>query len=112
MTYLRASMLDALETEVDKLERHLLILSLVLENHPIGISRLAQQTDYAKHEVRYSLRKLEDEDLIEPTSNGAIPTDHAASFLQEHEARLDGLIRSLEEIVEHEQRQTVSGPEA
>lgn len=105
-------MLDALEEEVNKLDRHLLVLSLVLEHHPIGISRLAQQTEYPKHQVRYSLRKLEDEGLIEPTNHGAVPTDQAKAFLEEHTGRLDDLIAALEELVAHEQRQPVGGPEA
>ena len=59
-------MIDRLEKEVDMLERHLQVLKMVIENEPIGIVKMSNETGYPHHKVRYSLRVLEEENLIEP----------------------------------------------
>ena len=50
------------------LERHLQVLRMVIENEPIGIVKMSNETGYPHHKVRYSLRVLEEENLIEPSS--------------------------------------------
>src|SRR5699024_8033016 len=60
------AMIDRLEKEVDMLERHLQVLRMVIENEPIGIVKMSNETGYAHHKIRYSLRVLEEENLIEP----------------------------------------------
>ena len=57
-------MIDRLEKEVDMLERHLQVLRMVIENEPIGIVKMSNETGYPHHKVRYSLRVLEEENLI------------------------------------------------
>ena len=47
---------------------------MVIENEPIGIVKMSNETGYPHHKVRYSLRVLEEENLIEPSSQGAITT--------------------------------------
>lgn len=75
------------------LRRHLIILKQVVENEPIGILKLAEETKIPSHKVRYSLRILEQEGLIAASAPGAITTEHTKPFLDE----LDSLIEKLVE---------------
>jgi predicted transcriptional regulator len=93
-------MMGQLETEVDMLARHFDVLSRVLENQPIGIVRLSRETSVPKHRIRYSLRILEEEGLIEPTDRGAVPTEQASEFLEAHDRYLDEIIAQLETLAE------------
>jgi len=69
-----------LETEIDLLQRHVDILKLIAQNEPIGIIRLAELLKCPQHKVRYSLRILEQENLIEPSAGGAVTTKKAVEF--------------------------------
>jgi predicted transcriptional regulator len=84
-------MIDRLETEVDMLERHLEVLRMVIGNEPIGIVKMSNKTGYPHHKVRYSLRALEEESLIEPTSQGAVTTDQTSSFVDELDENIDDI---------------------
>ncbi|QLG27530.1 hypothetical protein HUG10_08175 [Halorarum halophilum] len=84
-------MIDRLEKEVDMLERHLQVLRMVIENEPIGIVKMSNETGYPHHKVRYSLRVLEEENLIEPSSQGAITTERTAEFVDELDDKLDDI---------------------
>ncbi|RLM96314.1 winged helix-turn-helix transcriptional regulator [Haloarcula sp. Atlit-7R] len=87
--------IDRLEDQVEKEGRDLSILEAVIENGPIGIVRLAEETGVPKHKVRYSLRMLEDDELIEPTPQGAIPVDN----IDERVATInDGIDRLIEQL--------------
>ena len=89
-------MIDRLEKEVDMLQRHLQVLRMVIENEPIGIVKMSNETGYPHHKVRYSLRVLEEENLIEPSSQGAITTDRTAEFVDQLDSKLDSTIDKLE----------------
>jgi len=78
------------------LERHLQVLKMVIESEPIGIVKMSNETGYPHHKVRYSLRVLEEENLIEPSSQGAITTDRTAEFVDELDEKLDDIIDKLE----------------
>jgi predicted transcriptional regulator len=89
-------MIDRLEEEVDIVERHLHVLKMVIENEPIGIVKMSNETGYPHHKVRYSLRVLEEDELIEPSSQGAIVTESAEEFVDELDDKLNGSIDKLE----------------
>jgi predicted transcriptional regulator len=91
-------MIDRLEKEVDMLERHLQVLSMVIENKPIGIVKMSNETGYPHHKVRYSLRVLEEENLIEPSSQGAITTERTEEFVNELDEKLDEISDKLDEM--------------
>ncbi len=91
-------MIDRLEKEVDMLERHLQVLRMVIENEPIGIVKMSNETGYPHHKVRYSLRVLEEEDLIEPSSQGAITTEHTAEFVEDLDGKLDDIVDKIGEM--------------
>ncbi len=90
------AMIDRLEKEVDMLERHLQVLRMVIENEPIGIVKMSNETGYPHHKVRYSLRVLEEENLIEPSSQGAIKTDRTHDFVDDLDNKVDDIIDKLE----------------
>ncbi len=73
-------MLRRVEKEVDMLQRHLEVLQTVLEKELIGILKMSKLIDYPPHKVRYSLRKLEEENWTTPTTQGAITTDQIEPF--------------------------------
>ncbi|WP_096391039.1 hypothetical protein [Halopenitus persicus] len=91
-------MIDRLEKEVDMLERHLQVLKMVIENEPIGIVKMSNETGYPHHKVRYSLRVLEEENLIEPSSQGAITTERTQEFVDELDDKLDQTVDKLGEM--------------
>lgn len=91
-------MIDRLEKEVDMLERHLQVLRMVIDSEPIGIVKMSNETGYPHHKVRYSLRVLEEENLIEPSSQGAITTERTAEFVDELDDKLDDIVGSLREM--------------
>lgn len=100
-------MIDRLEKEVDMLERHLQVLKMVIGNEPIGIVKMSNETGYPHHKVRYSLRVLEEEDLIEPSSQGAITTEETVEFVSDLDGKVDEIMEKLDnmkidEVVEAE----------
>jgi predicted transcriptional regulator len=84
--------------EFEMLERHLLILKQVVENEPIGILKLAEETNIPSHKVRYSLRVLEQEGLIKASAPGAVTTEQTVLFLEELEGMIEDLSRRSEEL--------------
>jgi predicted transcriptional regulator len=93
---LTSAMIDRLEKEVDMLERHLEVLRMVIDSEPIGIVKMSNETGYPHHKVRYSLRVLEEETLIEPSSQGAITTDRTPEFVDELDEKVDTVVEKLE----------------
>ena len=78
------------------LERHLQVLRMVIENEPIGIVKMSNETGYPHHKVRYSLRVLEEENLIEPSSQGAITTEETEAFVDDLDEKIDEIMEKLE----------------
>ncbi|MDX1746952.1 MAG: hypothetical protein R3324_13520 [Halobacteriales archaeon] len=89
-------MIDRLEKEVDMLERHLQVLRMVIDNEPIGIVKMSNETGYPHHKVRYSLRVPEEESLIEPSSQGAVTTEHTQGFIEDLGGKVDEIIGQLD----------------
>jgi predicted transcriptional regulator len=78
-----------IETEIDLLERHVTMLKSIMEHEPIGIIRLSELLNIPQHKVRYSLRILEQEGLINPSPEGAVTTDKLQPFFEELKGILD-----------------------
>ena len=76
-------LLGQIESELDLLDRHVNLLTIILEKQPIGIIRLSELTHTPHHKVRYSLRILEKEGLIDPSPTGAMATHKAKTFIGE-----------------------------
>lgn len=86
---------DKLEHELELLERNLLVLKMVIREEPIGILKLAEETSIPKHKVRYSLRLLEHEGLVEPSLHGAITTDKMIKFKAKFGPNVKAIIKRL-----------------
>lgn len=86
--------------ELDLLARHVRMLQFVRQHGPIGIIRLSQLLGTPKHKVRYSLRILEKEGYIRPSTAGAQATEKVASFFQSVEALLGDVSRQIQELRE------------
>lgn len=91
-------MLDRLETQIDKERRDMKVLRVILRRGPIGIVKLSDATDLPQHKVRYSLRMLENDGLIDPTPQGAVPADDISERLEQINAGLDGLVSRVSEL--------------
>ena len=91
-------MIDRLGKDVDMISRHFDVLELVLENEPIGIVKISNETGHEHYEVRYSLRLLEEKQLIEPTNNGAIATERTDEYVADLDEKIDAVNDKLEEI--------------
>jgi len=92
--------MDRLGNQVAKESRDMAILSAVIEHGPIGIVRLSEETDIPEHKVRYSLRMLEDDELVQPTPQGAIPADDVDERVAEINEGIDELIDQLDGLTE------------
>jgi len=93
---------NRIEQELELLQRHVLMLKAVMDHQPIGIIRLSEITGYPQHKVRYSLRVLEQEGLIEPSPQGAVVTTKVNEFLP----NLRGLLTSMTDVV-HQLRKAI-----
>lgn len=80
-----------IEQELELLQRHVIMLKAVIDHQPIGIIRLSEVTGYPQHKVRYSLRVLEQEGLIEPSPQGAVATAKVHEFFPDLRALLNGM---------------------
>ena len=89
-------MIQRLVDQLEKQARDLTVLETVIEHHPIGIVRLSKETDIPEHKIRYSLRMLENDDLIEATQQGAIPAENVEETVAEINAGLEELIARVE----------------
>jgi len=87
-----------MEFELELLQRHLDILKTVNEHGPLGIIRLAELTGFPQHKVRYSLRILEADGLIEPSAQGAIATGRLHEFIPQLRHVLALLTTSVSDI--------------
>jgi len=70
----RCVLISVIETELNILKRHIHVLKTLQEHQPMGIIKLSELTKYPQHMVRYSLRILEQDGLIEPSPQGAVTT--------------------------------------
>ncbi len=95
-------LLENIATELELTERHLIVLKKVIEEGPIGILKLAEVTGMQNHKVRYSLRVLEQANLIKPSAQGAVPGGDAVhKFLQNFEqevSKIDEKVSRIREI--------------
>ncbi len=93
----RSPLLDAAIDEINILGRHLDVLKMVMKHEPIGIIKLSQLTGLPQHAVRYSLRVLEQEGLVEPSRSGAITTGRVHEALNTIESTLEDMVTTLKE---------------
>jgi predicted transcriptional regulator len=86
---------NKIESEIELLERHVKMLNAIMDHEPIGIIRLSELLDIPQHKVRYSLRILEQEGLINPSPEGAVTTEKLATFFTD----LKDILQHMDETV-------------
>ena len=91
-------MLSKLEQEIERLARHTAILKFVIGHGPIGIIRLSELSGFLQHRVRYSLRVLEQKNLIRPSPQGAVATRKGKEFMKTLGEKIESLRKSLLEL--------------
>jgi predicted transcriptional regulator len=94
----RCVLTNVIETELDILKRHVHVLQILKKNQPMGIIKLSDLTEYPQHMVRYSLRILEQDGLIEPSPQGAIVTDKVSVTVDRLKNILDSISNTAQEI--------------
>ena len=71
-----------LAQQVNLLKRHAEILeALTSTQKPLGIIKLSKITGHSPHLIRYSLRELENADVVRPSSRGSNLTPQAKTFM-------------------------------
>ena len=95
----RSVLTSVIETEIDILKRHIYVLKVLQNNQPMGIIKLSELTDYPQHMVRYSLRILEQDGLIEPSPRGAIITDAVPEVMASLKKSLSDIAVVTEELI-------------
>lgn len=86
---------NKIESEIELLERHVKMLNAIMDHEPIGIIRLSELLDIPQHKVRYSLRILEQEGLINPSPEGAVTTEKLQTFFTD----LKDILQHMDETV-------------
>lgn len=89
-----------IESEIELLQRHVIMLKAIMEHEPIGIIRLSELLNCPQHKVRYSLRILEQEGLIKPSPEGAITTEKLSTFLESLRNTLEWMSNTVKELRE------------
>lgn len=93
---------DRILLEMDLLLRNVTILEKLSSERPMGILKLSDAMKLPNHKVRYSLHLLEREGVIEPSAEGAVPTDRAKEYWKNLDKSLDQLgdnVRKLKKSV-------------
>ena len=94
----RCVLTNVIENEIDILKRHVHILQVLQKSQPMGIIKLSELTGYPQHMVRYSLRILEQEGLIEPSQQGAVITDKVSATISVLRRTLTDISNTAEEL--------------
>ena len=94
----RCVLTSVIETELDILKRHVDVLHTLQKQQPMGIIKLSEITGYPQHMVRYSLRILEQDGLIEPSPKGAVTTDKVSETLNMLKDTLSKISKTTEDL--------------
>lgn len=95
----KSALTNVIETELDILIRHVHILKKLQKDQPMGIIKLSEMTEYPQHMVRYSLRILEQDGIIEPSSKGAVTTDKVPQTLKVLKDSLKEISNSVDKLI-------------
>ena len=96
----RCVLTNVIETELDILKRHIMVLETLKKNEPAGIIKLSELTSHPQHMVRYSLRILEQDGLIEPSPQGAVTTDAVEKTIALLKSKLKDMRKNIDELID------------
>ena len=95
----RCVLTSVIETELDILKRHVNVLKTLEKNQPMGIIKLSELTGYPQHMVRYSLRILEQDGLIEPSPQGAVTTGEVSKTMNLLKSTLEKFSKTAQDLI-------------
>ena len=95
----RCVLTSVIETEIDILKRHINVLKALQKHQPMGIIKLSEITNYPQHMVRYSLRILEQDGLIEPSPQGAVTTDKVSETIGVLKKTLENIGKTAQDLI-------------
>lgn len=95
----RCVLTSVMETELDILKRHIHVLKVLQDKQPMGIIKLSELTKYPQHMVRYSLRILEQDGLIEPSPHGAVTTNSVSKTMASLKKTLKNISDTAERLI-------------
>jgi len=95
----RCVLTNVIETELDILKRHILVLKTLRKHEPAGIIKLSELTKHPQHMVRYSLRILEQDGLIEPSPQGAVTTGEVDKTMTVLKSKLKEMNKTINELL-------------
>lgn len=95
----RSVLTNVMETELDILKRHIHVLKTLQKSQPMGIIKLSELTKYPQHMVRYSLRILEQDGIIEPSPHGAVTTGDISKTIATLKKTLKKISDTAEELM-------------
>ena len=86
------------QNELELLKRHIIVLRKVMDSGPIGIMKVSMETGIPDHQVRYSLRVLEQQGLITPSKQGAVASKSAQVAYSGFKAELEKIRQMMTDI--------------
>jgi len=95
----RCVLTNVIETELDILKRHITVLKTLKQNEPAGIIKLSELTSHPQHMVRYSLRILEQDGLIEPSPQGAVTTEAVDETMNLVKTKLKEMNKTINDLL-------------
>ena len=96
----QCALTSVIENELDILKRHIHVLTVLKEHQPMGIIKLSELTGYPQHMVRYSLRILEQDGLVEPSSQGAVTTENVSGIMNRLQKTLKNIRNTADDLLE------------
>ena len=94
-----ASIMGTVNQQLELLNRHFHVLELLVNNRKsLGILKLSKLVGCPAHQIRYSLRELENVGLVVPTTQGAKVGGDLTEFTDTAEADLKRINKQLEEL--------------
>ncbi|MGM0405213.1 MAG: FaeA/PapI family transcriptional regulator [Thermoplasmatota archaeon] len=94
----KSPLTENLNKEIDLLKRTIKIYCYIEKEQPIGISKLSEKLSLPEHKVRYSLRMLEKEKMIEPSPVGATLTEKHPIFKEDLKDLLKEIINTTDSL--------------
>ena len=98
----RSNLFKKVVEDMEPVKRHVKIIKTLMAEQPAGIIKMSQSTGIPVHKIRYSLRVLEKDGIISPSSEGAMLTpefiDNKNQIVDEAKAFLDDLEKLYTEL--------------
>lgn len=83
--------------EIALLARHTLIMRL-LRGEPMGIVRLSHATNLPMHQVRYSMRIMQQNGLLEPSTKGAVLNEKGKRVHNDLQREIRAIVKELRRV--------------